>query len=71
MILISISQVIHNIEYGNLLGVQWLGLGALTVGVRVQSLVGQPRSGKLHSVAKIIITMSIFSYTCWPFVKLL
>ena len=69
MILISISQMIHN-EYGNSLGVQWLGLGALTVGVRVQSLVGQPRSGKLHSVAKRI-TMRIFSYSCWPFVKLL
>ena len=70
MILISISQMIHNIEYGNSPGVQWLGLGPLTVGVRVQSLVGQPRSGKLHSVAKRI-TMRIFSYSCWPFVKLL
>ena len=70
MILLSISQMIHNIEYGNSPGVQWLGLGPLTVGVRVQSLVGQPRSGKLHSVAKRI-TMRIFSYSCWPFVKLL
>ena len=72
MILISISQMIHNIKYGNSLVVQWLGPGTLTVGARVQSLVGQPRSGKLHSVAKIIIiAMSIFSYTCWPFVNFL
>ena len=71
MILVSISRVIHSTEYGNSLGVQWLGLAAVTVGARVQSLVGQPRSGKLHSVAKLITVMSIFSYTRWPFVNLL
>lgn len=40
MILISISQMIHNIEYGNSLGIQWLGLGALTVGSEFSPWLG-------------------------------
>ena len=34
------------------LAVQWLGLGALTAGARVQSLVGELRSHRLRSAAK-------------------
>ena len=37
---------------GNSQAVQWLGLGALTAGARVQYLIGELRSCKLRSVAK-------------------
>ena len=37
---------------GNSLAVQWLGLGAFTAGVQVQSLIRELRSRKPHHVAK-------------------
>ena len=37
---------------GNSLAVQWLGLGALTAGAWVPSLVREPRSCKPRSTAK-------------------
>ena len=37
---------------GNSLAVRWLGLGVLTAGARVQSLVGELRSRKLRGAAK-------------------
>ena len=40
-------------EHGNSLVVQWLGLCAFTAGAQVQSLVGELRTYKLRSVAKL------------------
>ena len=37
---------------GNSLMIQWLGLGAFTVGGQVKSLVKELRSLKLHGLAK-------------------
>ena len=39
-------------EVWNSLMIQWLGLGAFTVGGQVQSLVRELRSLKLHGLAK-------------------
>ena len=54
--------LIKDAVYGNSLVVHWLGLGAFTARARVQSLLGELRSCKSCSVAKIKKIQSIMIF---------
>ena len=51
---LNLSEMVSlfiKLAIGNSRTLQWLGLGAFTAGARVQSLIGELRSRKLHGVA--------------------